>query len=251
MTTNTTAACGADDLYSAQIIRAWCASCGMPEPSNGECLALTVALSTAAAQPPAGWVMVPVEPTPEMVTAVYNSVRPGTMLEIAHTVWRAMLEAAPKVPPMSWNAGNAGTTPGDFSEEIAAQPPMSNELGELIGSFDAAMAEGLYEALAETTDERLRDLVERRLLAGYQIAVGPSLATAPTTQPAAQQGPVAWLHDDPKRFDVIHAEVKDLLVKSRDAAGYLHRPLDKSEHYTIPLYAQPQEAARQGDNCNV
>lgn len=55
--------------------------------------------------------------------------------------------------------------------------------------------------------------------------------------------PVAWLHDDPNRVDVIHTKVKDLLVKSRDAAGHLHRPLDKSEHYTIPLYATPQPAA--------
>ena len=32
-----------------QIIKNWCASCGMPEPSAGECHALTVALSTVAA----------------------------------------------------------------------------------------------------------------------------------------------------------------------------------------------------------
>lgn len=53
-----------------------------------------------------------------------------------------------------------------------------NELGELIGSFDAAFSEGLQEALAETTDDRLKDLVERRLLAGYWIATGPSLKPA-------------------------------------------------------------------------
>ena len=35
---------------------------------------------------------------------------------------------------------------------------------EVIGCFDAAFAEGLQEALAETTDERLKDLVERRLM---------------------------------------------------------------------------------------
>lgn len=64
--------------------------------------------------------------------------------------------------------------------------------------------------------------------------------------PAAVAEPVAWLHDDPQRYDVIHAEIKDLLVKYRDAAGYLHRPFDKSAHYTIPLYTAPAPAA-QGD----
>ena len=37
-------------------------------------------------------------------------------------------------------------------------------IGEVIGCFDAAFAEGLQEALAETQDERLKDLVERRLM---------------------------------------------------------------------------------------
>lgn len=61
---------------------------------------------------------------------------------------------------------------------------MSNELGELIGCFDAAISEGLYEALAETTDERLKDLVERRLMVGYQNACGPHLlAAAPKAEP--------------------------------------------------------------------
>lgn len=46
-----------------------------------------------------------------------------------------------------------------------------NELGELIGCFDAALSEGLQEALAETTDLRLKDLVERRLMHGYYHAV--------------------------------------------------------------------------------
>lgn len=33
--------------------------------------------------------------------------------------------------------------------------------------FNAAFAEGLYEVLQETTDERLKDLVERRLMYAY------------------------------------------------------------------------------------
>ncbi len=62
---------------------------------------------------------------------------------------------------------------------------------------------------------------------------------------AVQGEPVAWMHDSPGRVDVIHAEVKKLLVDSHDTAGHLHRPLDKSEHYTIPLYATPQPAEQQ------
>lgn len=77
-------------------------------------------------------------------------------------------------------------------------------------------------------------------------ALRAALASTAQPAPAAVAEPVAWLHDDPQRYDVIHAEVKDLLVKSRDAAGYLHRPLDKSAHYTIPLYTAPAPAA-QGD----
>lgn len=33
---------------AAKIIKDWCASCGMPEPSDGECHALAVAISAAA-----------------------------------------------------------------------------------------------------------------------------------------------------------------------------------------------------------
>ncbi len=46
----------------------------------------------AMAQPPAGWVMVPVEPTPEMLFAVRN----GPMRETWADGYRAMLSAAPK-----------------------------------------------------------------------------------------------------------------------------------------------------------
>ncbi|MDQ0022942.1 hypothetical protein J2X90_000728 [Variovorax paradoxus] len=34
-----------------EIIRAWCASCGMPEPSNGECIALVAALNPRFVEP--------------------------------------------------------------------------------------------------------------------------------------------------------------------------------------------------------
>jgi len=52
-------------------------------------------------------------------------------------------------------------------------------LGEIIGCFDAAISEGLYEALAETQDARLKDLLERRVMHAYFKAVGPEKALAP------------------------------------------------------------------------
>lgn len=42
--------------------------------------------------------------------------------------------------------------------------PVESLAAEVIGCFHAAEIEGLQEALAETTDERLKDLVERRLM---------------------------------------------------------------------------------------
>ena len=38
---------------ATKIIKDWCASCGMPEPSDGECHALTVALAATPAAAPA------------------------------------------------------------------------------------------------------------------------------------------------------------------------------------------------------
>lgn len=67
-----------------------------------------------------------------------------------------------------------------FAARAAPQPAVvSNELGNFIACFDAAFAEGLTEVLAETTDTRLKDLVERRLLIAYAEAIGPT-----TQQPA-------------------------------------------------------------------
>ena len=48
-------------------------------------------------------------------------------------------------------------------------------------------------------------------------------------------GPVAWKHDDPKRHDAITDSVKELLHRAN--SEYMHRPIDKTEHYTIPLYS--------------
>ena len=106
----------------------------------------------------------------------------------------------------------------------------------------------LAERVQETMGEFLMDHGWRQqdMDASDEFGALLAVATKAVAAPAAVAEPVAWLHDDPQRYDVIHAEVKDLLVKFRDAAGYLHRPLDKAAHYTIPLYTAPAPAA-QGD----
>ena len=50
------------------------------------------------------------------------------------------------------------------------------------------------------------------------IAAGPNDVTV---------RPAAWMHDQPDRFDVIHAEAKALWLKAWPK---------QVEHYTIPLY---------------
>lgn len=60
-----------------------------------------------------------------------------------------------------------------------------------------------------------------------------------------RQVPVAWMHDQPNRVDVIHRDVKDLLQRVPGSSRGIHRPLDVSEHYTIPLYAGPVAQAQQ------
>lgn len=60
-----------------------------------------------------------------------------------------------------------------------------------------------------------------------------------------RQQPVAWMHDQPNRVDVIHRDVKDLLQRVPGSSRGIYRPLDVSEHYTIPLYAAPVAQAQQ------
>lgn len=59
-------------------------------------------------------------------------------------------------------------TINQIKTSLNRQTDLTNELLDkcdvVIGCFEAAMGEGLMEALAETTDMRLKDLVERRLM---------------------------------------------------------------------------------------
>lgn len=88
--------------------------------------------------------------------------------------------------------------------------------------YDEAI-EALRAALADD------DLV-RTAVCCYPHCLKAAEAEAPKAEP------VAWMHN--QRVDCIHNEVKELLKR---AGGHLHRPLDKTENYTIPLYTHPPE----------
>lgn len=85
---------------------------------------------------------------------------------------------------------------------------------------------------------------------GIPMGVGEILAALNAATPPADaaladaraQKPVAYMHN--KRADVIHTSVKSLLSDFAVNSGpeSMLRPIDKSEHYTIPLYAAPVPA---------
>ncbi len=66
---------------------------------------------------------------------------------------------------MLWNRGEQTTSPA--LPAVAKGEPVANLLQDVLGCLRAAEIEGLQEALAETTDERLKDLVERRLMYAF------------------------------------------------------------------------------------
>lgn len=118
-----------------------------------------------------------------------------------------------------------------MSDEIVLPEPMAylntDCIGERYLCFSAptgGVTENLYTA----------DQLRAAVLADRERRAQPAPGA---TQPSAE--PVAWLHDDSARVDVIHTAVKDLLQK---AGGHIHRPLDKTERYTIPLFTHPAPA---------
>lgn len=58
----------------------------------------------------------------------------------------------------------------------APQPAQGDALTEIVGCLDAANAEGLDDALVNNTDARLADLVQRRLLPAFYVAIAAQAA---------------------------------------------------------------------------
>lgn len=104
------------------------------------------------------------------------------------------------------------------------------DFDRIVGALRAENAK-LIEALDECDGDRWRLRSER----------DAALARVAELE---RQEPVAWMHDQPNRVDVIHRDVKDLLQRVPGSSRGIHRPLDVSEHYTIPLYAAPVAQAQ-------
>jgi hypothetical protein len=72
----------------------------------------------------------------------------------------------------------------------APRPVLTDALAEAIGCFEAAEVEGLSQVLAESTDERLKDLVTRRLMHALPAiaALRSRIASAPDAGRLPQGG---------------------------------------------------------------
>ncbi|MCM4075457.1 LysM peptidoglycan-binding domain-containing protein [Pseudomonas aeruginosa] len=117
-------------------------------------------------------------------------------------------------------------------------------VAELEGKLTDWVHEGfrLNEALAMACDAASKGDAARHAAGGMEMEIQELKTKLAELE---KQEPVAWMHDQPNRVDVIHRDVKDLLQRVPGSSRGIHRPLDVSEHYTIPLYAGPVAQAQQ------
>lgn len=110
----------------------------------------------------------------------------------------------------------------------------ADALTEVHGCFEMAESEGLSTALAETTDERLKDLVERRLMYAEGFAA-PGAAIAAREQEAGLTGQLATAVEaiearhDPFCMSVLRGKACDCGLASRQEA-----PVASGEPTDIP-----------------
>ncbi|BGD48113.1 hypothetical protein [Pseudomonas aeruginosa] len=128
------------------------------------------------------------------------------------------------------NANDELMTVAQHAASVARWAEMFNRVEQ---ERDAALAE--VERIKTISDNYYVLCVER------QQQLDAALARVAELE---RQQPVAWMHDQPNRVDVIHRDVKDLLQRVPGSSRGIHRPLDVSEHYTIPLYAAPVAQAQ-------
>lgn len=77
---------------------------------------------------------------------------------------------------------------------------------EVKGCFDAAICEGLNEVLAETSDERLKDIVERRLLYAFDAACNPTPASPDRGDEVERlREALAWYGEQARLARLIHS----------------------------------------------
>lgn len=139
----------------------------------------------------------------------------------------------------------------ELSAKIAAQRDAANARLHEVATACATAEQERDAALAEV--ERLRESkgdpsgsFDRCMKMMYERDENAKRLDAALARVAEleRQQPVAWMHDQPNRVDVIHRDVKDLLQRVPGSSRGIHRPLDVSEHYTIPLYAAPVAQAQ-------
>lgn len=138
-------------------------------------------------------------------------------------------------------------------EAIGHDIGMNPDKGELLDSLrymlekceahDAALARvaELEKELAMARDAAAKGDAARHAAGGMEMEIQELKTKLAELE---KQEPVAWMHDQPNRVDVIHRDVKDLLQRVPGSSRGIHRPLDVSEHYTIPLYAAPVAQAQ-------
>ncbi|HCF0714362.1 TPA: hypothetical protein NH705_004447 [Pseudomonas aeruginosa] len=139
----------------------------------------------------------------------------------------------------------------ELSAKIAAQRDAANARLHEVATACATAEQERDAALAEV--ERLRESkgdpsgsFDRCMKMMYERDENAKRLDAALARVAEleRQQPVAWMHDQPNRVDVIHRDVKDLLQRVPGSSRGIYRPLDVSEHYTIPLYAAPVAQAQ-------
>ncbi len=121
----------------------------------------------------------------------------------------------------------------NLAELEAENNKLRAELAELKELSSHPVAAKLYLSLKK----RFSDIDHERVQAQEELA----------ELRARVSEPVAWMHN--KRVDVIHTSVKSLLSDFAVNSGpeSMLMPIDKSEHYTIPLYAAPVPAQPAAD----
>ncbi|EOI1568163.1 hypothetical protein ACMGRR_001877 [Pseudomonas aeruginosa] len=168
--------------------------------------------------------------------------------------WQYRVTAGPQTGWSLWHPGKGEEFERSYTVE--RRPLMTVAQHErIVGELRAVIAQlrqhkndymdsgqETYRALQNEIREREAEIARLDgLVSGRTAERDAALARVAELE---KQQPVAWMHDQPNRVDVIHRDVKDLLQRVPGSSRGIYRPLDVSEHYTIPLYAAPVAQAQ-------
>ena len=129
-------------------------------------------------------------------------------------------------------------TPREPSEAERLAQALTDWKSREVRDLDRLDAAAELRRLAALSESNAIDALNYESRIERLQAENDALRAMHDAAPTLEAQPVAWMHETPGRVDVIHDEVKKLL--SAVATDYLYRPIDKSEKYTIPLYAAAQ-----------